>query len=81
VTVTDAVCLRHLDEEYADLCRRVLGKLGRKRPSPLTRGPGDLTLKLSHHDGEFMRRDLVDASPLTWLAEVDGCLSTSGGLP
>ncbi len=38
VAVTDAVCLEHLDIEYADLCRRVVGKLGRKRPSPLLRG-------------------------------------------
>jgi uncharacterized protein DUF6398 len=123
VTVTDAVCLEHLDEEYADLCRRVVGKLGRQRPSPLTRGApgiwaagilyavGQLnfvfdptqtphatadqlsewlgvkkttmankarlvrdTLKLSHLDGEFTRRDLVHASPLTWLLEVDGML-------
>ncbi len=36
--MTDAVCLEHLDIEYADLCRRVVGKLGRKRPSPLLRG-------------------------------------------
>jgi len=32
------------------------------------------TLKLSHADSEFMRRDLVDASPLTWLLEVNGML-------
>ena len=32
VTVTDAVCLEHLDEEYADLCRRVVRKLGRNDP-------------------------------------------------
>ena len=38
VAVTDAVCRAHLDIEYADLCRTVVGKLGRKRPSPLTRG-------------------------------------------
>ena len=38
VAVTDAVCREHLDEEYADLCRALVGKLGRKRPSPLTRG-------------------------------------------
>ncbi|HEX7462642.1 MAG TPA: DUF6398 domain-containing protein [Dermatophilaceae bacterium] len=38
VAVTDAVCRAHLDMEYADLCRAVVGKLGRKRPSPLTRG-------------------------------------------
>ena len=38
VAATDAFCLQHLDAEYADLCRRLAGKLGRKRPSPLTRG-------------------------------------------
>lgn len=123
VAVTDVVCREHLDGEYADLCRAVVGKLGRKRPSPLTRGDlriwaagivyavGQLnfvfdpaqrphatadqlsgwlgvkkttmankarlirdTLKLSYLDGEFMRRDLVEASPLTWLLEVDGML-------
>lgn len=123
VAATDVVCLEHLDVEYAGLCRRVVGKLGRKRPSPLTRGDlgiwaagvvyavGQLnfvfdpaqtphatadqlsgwlgvkkttmankarlvrdTLQLSHFDSEFMRRDLVEASPLTWLREVDGLL-------
>ena len=38
VAATDAACLEHLDEEYADLCRCLVGKLARKRPSPLTRG-------------------------------------------
>lgn len=101
----------------------MVGKLGRKRPSPLTRcdlgmraagvvyAVGQLnfvfdpeqtplatadqlsgwlgvkkhtmankarlirdTLALSHFDGEFMRRDLIEASPLTWLLEVDGLL-------
>ena len=123
VAVTDAVCLEHLDVEYADLCRRVVGKLGRKRPCPLTRGDLGIwaagvvyavgqvnfvfdpaqaphatadqlsgwlgvkkstmankarlirdTLQLSHFDREFMRRDLVEADPLTWLLEVDGLL-------
>ena len=123
VAVTDAVCLEHLDAEYAELCRKVVGKLGRKRPSPLMRGNqgiwaagvvyavGQLnfvfdpaqtphatadqlsgwlgvkkstmankaklirdTLQLSDFDSEFMRRDLVAASPLTWLLEVDGLL-------
>ena len=121
VAVTDAVCREHLDEEYADLCRALVGKLGRKRPSPLTRGDlriwaagvvyavGQLnfvfdpdqtphatadelsewlgvkkstmsnkarlirdSLKLSHFDTQFMRKDLVEASPLTWILQVDG---------
>ena len=123
VGVTDAFCLDHLDVEYADLCRRVVGRLGRKRPSPLARGDlgiwaagvvyavGQLnflfdpdqtphatadqlsgwlgvkkttmankarlirdTLQLSPFNGELMRRDLVEANPLTWLLEVDGML-------
>lgn len=28
VAVTDAVCREHLDVEYADLCRAVVGKFG-----------------------------------------------------
>jgi hypothetical protein len=123
VAVTDAVCREHLDQEYADLCRRVMAKLARKRPSPLTRGDlriwaagivhatGQLnflfdpsqsphattdqlsewlgvkkttlgnkgrlirdTLKLSVLDTEFIRHDLIDANPLTWLVRVDGML-------
>lgn len=38
LAITDRVCAEHLDKEYGDLCRIVIGRLGRKRPSPLTRG-------------------------------------------
>jgi uncharacterized protein DUF6398 len=38
IGLTDAVCLSVLDEEYADLARRAVAKLARKRPSPLTAG-------------------------------------------
>jgi hypothetical protein len=36
--VTDAACREHLDEEYGRLARRLVARLARKRPSPLTRG-------------------------------------------
>ena len=36
--LTDRFCAEHLDGEYAELCRRLIGMLGRKRPSPLQRG-------------------------------------------
>jgi len=36
--LTDALCGHHLDAEYAELCRKLVTKLGRKRPSPLLRG-------------------------------------------
>jgi len=38
VGITDPVCLSVLDEEYADLARRAVAKLARKRPSPLQAG-------------------------------------------
>lgn len=38
MAITDAICREHLDEEYAVLCRAMVAKLGRKRPSPLSRG-------------------------------------------
>jgi hypothetical protein len=38
VAITDEFCAEHLDEEYAQLCRRLTAKLARKRPSPLARG-------------------------------------------
>ena len=40
VGITDSVCLSVLDEEYADLARRAVAKLARKRPSPLQAGRG-----------------------------------------
>ena len=38
IGITDEFCLQHLDVDYAQLCRDVVGKLARKRPSPLLRG-------------------------------------------
>lgn len=35
---TNAFCAEHLDDEYAALCRKLVGALARKRPSPLLRG-------------------------------------------
>ncbi len=37
-SLTDDFCAERLDGEYAALCRRLVGKLARKRPSPLGRG-------------------------------------------
>lgn len=42
ITLTDAVCREHLDEEYAELARRMAAALARKRPSPLARGRKDV---------------------------------------
>jgi len=36
--LTDLFCAEHLDSEYGQLCRKLVAKLARKRPSPLARG-------------------------------------------
>jgi hypothetical protein len=38
VGLTDQVCTSQLDDEYAELCRCLVAKLARKRPSPIERG-------------------------------------------
>jgi len=38
VALTDEVCRRHLNDEYAELSRKAAAALARKRPSPLARG-------------------------------------------
>lgn len=38
LAVTDEVCGAHLDGEYGRLCRVLVARLARKRPSPLARG-------------------------------------------
>ncbi|MGH9428447.1 MAG: DUF6398 domain-containing protein [Terriglobia bacterium] len=38
VKLTDEFCKRHLDEEYAELARKLAAALARKRPSPLMSG-------------------------------------------
>ena len=38
VAVTDRACEQHLDGEYAELCRVLVGRLARLCPSPLGRG-------------------------------------------
>lgn len=36
--LTDSFCRARLNDEYADMCRKLAEKLGRKRPSPLLKG-------------------------------------------
>jgi hypothetical protein len=36
--LNDPFCIEHLDAEYAKLCRNLVARLARKRPSPLARG-------------------------------------------
>jgi hypothetical protein len=38
IGLTDDSCRAHLNQEYADLCRKMTAALCRKRPSPLASG-------------------------------------------
>ena len=38
VAITDAFCQQHLNDEYAQMSRKLAAALARKRPSPLARG-------------------------------------------
>lgn len=38
VSLTDEFCKQHLNEEYAEMSRKMTAALARKRPSPLSRG-------------------------------------------
>jgi uncharacterized protein DUF6398 len=38
VAISDLACAHRLDAEYADLCKQLVARLARKRPSPLARG-------------------------------------------
>ena len=38
LAITEAFCNEHLNGEYAELCRKIVMTLGRKRPSPFAHG-------------------------------------------
>ncbi len=42
VSLIDAVCKKHLNDEYATLSRRLAVTLARKRPSPILRGKPEI---------------------------------------
>jgi hypothetical protein len=42
VGMTDDFCRAHLNQEYADLCRKMAAALCRKRPSPLASGATEI---------------------------------------
>ena len=48
-TLTDALCTKHLNEEYRQVIHKVLGALARKRPSPLVRSKGHVWAAAAVH--------------------------------
>jgi Domain of unknown function (DUF6398) len=75
ITITDAVCAKLLDAEYAVLARQVVAKLARKRPSPLLSGR-----RTTWVTPEFMRADVADDNPAVWFVEVDGLVMDARSL-
>ena len=82
VTITDDACAAGLDDEYARLCRVLVARLARKRPSPLARGEariwaagviyavGQVNFLFDRSQQPHLRADLLDASAvLRWLTE------------
>ena len=47
--LTDAFCEKHLNEEYRQLIRHVVGALARKRPSPLLKGKENVWAAAATH--------------------------------
>ena len=48
-SLTDTFCTDYLNENYRELIHRVLGKLARKRPSPLLRGKENIWAAAAVH--------------------------------
>ncbi len=40
--LTSQFCAKHIDDEYAEISKAVIGKLQRKRPSPMLRGKEEI---------------------------------------
>src|ERR1041385_614384 len=77
VEATDRFCAEHLDGEYAELCRRLVARLARRRPSPLAAGQvrtwaGAVLYAIGSHNFLFdpSQRPHLRASELCRLAGV-----------
>jgi len=72
VSLTDEFCRERLNEEYADMCRRLAEKLARKRPSPLLRGkPATWACGIVRTIGWINYLDDRSFSPHMKLTEID----------
>ena len=78
VALIDGVCIAHLNDEYAQVCRKMTAALCRKRPSPLARGrPGIWAAAIVHTIGSV--NFLYDRSqtPHTTLDELCAAFGTA----
>ena len=70
--LVEAFCREHLNGEYAELCRSLTEKLGRKRPSPLVSGkPNTWACGIVRTIGGVNFLDDKDQSPHMKLTAID----------
>jgi hypothetical protein len=81
IALTDQVCPELLDEEYAVRARCVVAMLARKRPSPIQSGRAPTWAGAVVYALGQLREDMIEASPMIWLIQVDGLIVDARGLP
>jgi len=82
VGMIDEFCREHLNDEYAELCRKLAEKLSRKRPSPLLRGrPTTWAAGIVRTIGWQNYLDDKNQTPHMRLTDIDACfgIATSTG--
>jgi hypothetical protein len=78
--VLEPFCREHLNEEYREVCRRLLGVLARKRPSPLVNGTAAVwACGIVRTVGWVNFLDDKEQKPHMKMTEVDRILGVSSG--
>ncbi len=78
MSLIDAFCRDHLNEEYAAHCRRVANKLARKRPSPLLSGqPTSWACGILRAIGRVNFLDDPSQTPHLKFTEIDKAMGVS----
>ena len=78
VSLIEAFCRDHLNEEYAAHCRRLANKLARKRPSPLLSGqPNSWACGIIRAIGRVNFLDDPGQTPHLKFTEIDEAMGVS----
>jgi hypothetical protein len=78
VAVTDRFCKERLNNEYAELCRRIVDTLARKRPSPLASGkPQGWAAGVVRAAGRVNFLDDPSQTPHLKMSEIDQAMGVS----
>jgi hypothetical protein len=78
ISMIDPFCREHLNEEYAVLCRKLVEKLARKRPSPLLSGsPNTWASGIVRTVGWVNFLHDKSQTPYMRLSDIDACFGIS----